>query len=85
MIDAWLDRIPWPRVSRIWQVLTDFEMGVGVLGSSVVAVTTTVIVLDGFAKIMAGCKSVDEQEASNRVSACGGGRSEAVDERHQRR
>ena len=32
------------------------------LGSSVVGVTTTVIVLDGFAKIMAGCKSVDEQE-----------------------
>ena len=56
------------------------------LGSSVVGVTTTVIVLDGFAKIMAGCKSVDEQEASNRVSACGGGgRSEPVDERHQRR
>ena len=43
------------------------------------------IVLDGFAKIMAGCKSVDEQEASNMVSACGSGRSEAVDERHQRR
>lgn len=38
-----------------WQGLTDFEMRVGVLGSSVVAVTTMVIVLDGFAKIMAGC------------------------------
>ena len=61
-------------------------MGVGVLGSSVVAVTTTVIILDGFAKIMAGCKNVDGREASNGVSACGGGgRSEPVDERHQRR
>ena len=57
------------------------------LGSFVVvAVTTTVIVLDGFAKIMAGCKNVDGGEASNRASACGGsGRSEAVDGRHQRR
>ena len=55
------------------------------LGSSVVGVTTTVIVLHGFAKIMAGCKNVD-REASDRVSACGGsGRSGAVDERHQRR
>ena len=47
------------------------------LGSSVVAVTTTVIVTDGFAKIMAGCKNVDGEGASNGVSTCGGsGRSE---------
>ena len=85
MIDAWLDRVFWPRVSRSWRGLTNFEKGLGCWASSVVAVATMVIVLDGFAKIMAGCKNVDGREASNGVSARGGGgRSEAVDGRHQR-